>query len=64
MRWERIALVRTALLILAGLLLLVAGAYVLLGLGAGLLAAGAACLLLEFLTGDRSSEPETGAQRR
>jgi hypothetical protein len=62
MKWERLIIVRTALLILAGLTLLVAGAYVLLGLGAGLVAAGAALLLLEFLTGQ--SEVSTSEQRQ
>lgn len=49
MRWERLAVIRTLLLTLAGLACLVVGA-LLLAEWAGWLTAGAALLVLEWLT--------------
>jgi hypothetical protein len=52
MKWERLAQVRTVVLIVVGLGALVLAAW-LWQMVAGIAALGAACLLLEFLTGDR-----------
>lgn len=54
MRWERLATVRTVLLILIGIGCIVGAAFVGLGLWAGLLALGVGALFLEFMTGERS----------
>lgn len=53
MRWERLATVRTVLLILVGVGAIVAGVWALLGWPAGLIASGVAALFLEFMTGER-----------
>lgn len=50
--------VRTVVLILAGLGAIVAGIWALLSWPAGLIAAGAAALFLEFMTGERGEQHE------
>lgn len=51
LKWERLATIRTVILIVAGLGSLVASAFIGLGIWAGLAALGIACLFLEFMTG-------------
>lgn len=55
LQWERIATVRTVLLIVVGVGALVAAAW-LVALPLGLAALGVGCLFLEFMTGERPSE--------
>ena len=58
MKWERLAAVRTVVLILVGIGAIIAGVWALLGWPAGLIAVGVGALFLEFMTGERGEQHE------
>lgn len=54
--WERLALLKTPMMVILGLALAVVGVFVQFGQGWGLLAAGVAVLLFAFLTDSPAEE--------
>jgi len=63
LKWERLAAIRTVVLVVGGLACLVIAAGLWLGVPALLAAAGVSALFLEFMTGRDEPAPEQGVRR-